>query len=685
MTTLNTILKRNLGIIAHIDAGKTTLTERLLWKTGKIHRVGEVHHGTSVMDHMELERERGITIGSAATQTSWATPRHENHELSLIDTPGHIDFSIEVERSLRVLDGAVAVFCAVGGVQPQSETVWRQAAKHKVPLLAFVNKMDRVGADFDKVLSQLRTKLGAHPVPVVLPLGSESNFGGVLDVFSGQTLLWTDDGQMTTRPPLADEAKRIENARAVLFEALADFDDSVMDAFLAEQTFDDTTMRRVLRAATLSGAVVPVLAGSAFKNKGIEPLLDAVLDYLPAPSDRLTVVAETKEGHEQVLPDPKEPLAALVFKVVETDHGTQSFVRIYRGAWKTGDTVFNASQNDRLRVGRQGIVMADKIKTIDHAEAGDIVSVFGWSNVQTGDTISSPDHPLVLERIETRAPVLAWRISAQGKNDLGKLTAGIEKIAREDPSLRVGTDTQTGETVLWGMGELHLDVAIERLRREHGVDIAVGDPMVAYLERLQKTANVQGSLAKQTGGKGQFARVTLSFSPRQDFDIVFCDESKGGCVPREFVVATEKGVREALGEGPLGYPVVGMTITLLDGETHPVDSNAMAFARAGHLATKEAFLKAGTTLLEPVMKITVDTPNEYVGAVVGDIQKRSGQPQAVTEEGGASQIEAIAPLAELSGYATALRSLTQGRAGVAMDLFGYDVVSQKKPNKPKAR
>lgn len=670
--TLPLARQRNLGIIAHIDAGKTTLTERLLWKTGQLHRVGEVHDGTTVMDHMDLERERGITIGSAATQTSWRSSRHEEHRLTLIDTPGHIDFSIEVERSLRVLDGAVAVFCAVGGVQPQSETVWRQARRHRVPLMAFVNKMDRVGADFERVLEQMRQRLHANPVAVVYPLGAEAQFQGTLDLIDRTAWLWDEQGQLTVRAWTQAEGSLGEPWRQRLVEVLADHDDGVLESFLAGEDLGGDRLRVGLRLATLAGHLVPVLAGSAFKNKGIEPLLDAMVDFLPAPSDRPALTAQGAQGPEAVAADPDAPLAGLVFKVVEQAHGTQAFVRLYRGRWNTGDVVINASRGGNLRVGRQGVVMADTTVDIEQAQAGDIVAVFGWKDVRTGDTVTASGHALVLETIQTSEPVLAWRLSPARSDDLARLSVGLDKLTREDPSLRVGTDSQTGETVLWGMGELHLDVAVERLRREQNVQVQVGEPMVAYQETLPAlVSSVEGLVSKQTGGKGQFARVEISLAPRQDGQVVFVDQSKGGVVPKEFAQAAEKGARDALGSGPRGYPVVGVTVTLLDGETHPVDSSAQAFHRAGSQAIKEGLALVGTTLLEPVMRVSVEVPASNVGDVIADLQRRLGQLEAMEEAEGNALVRALVPLAGLSGYATALRSLTQGRGMASLELEGY--------------
>ena len=671
-TSLSLDRQRNLGIIAHIDAGKTTLTERLLWKTGTLHRVGEVHNGNTVKDHMDLVRERGITIGSAATQAMWHSDRHDEHRLTLIDTPGHIDFSIEVERSLRVLDGAVAVFCAVGGVQPQSETVWRQARRHGVPVMAFVNKMDRTGADFHRVVEQIRTRLRANPVVVALPIGAEHAYEGSLDLLTRQAWVWDDAGMLNIRPWTSEEEERAVPYRTTLVEAIVETDDALLDAYVSGHAIDDHVLRRALRQATLDRRLVPVVSGSAFKNKGIELLLDAIVDYLPSPADRPALQAHADDGVQEVHADPKGLVAGLVFKVVEQLHGSQAFVRLYRGQLRSGDQVLNASQGVSMRVGRLGVVMADQTQDVDHAVAGDIVSIFGWKDVHTGDTITDPKHPLLRETITTNEPVLAWRLSPSRSDDLGKLSSGLEKLTREDPSLRVGVDSQTGETVLWGMGELHLDVTIERLRREYGVQLHVGHPMVAYQETISGPSGlVDGVVSKQTGGKGQFAKVSISVAPRADGLVVFEDQVKGGAVPREFVQATEKGIKDALGEGLKGYPVVGVTVVLHDGQTHAVDSSAQAFQRAGAQAIKDALIRVGTVLLEPVMAVRVETPAEYVGDVLGDLQKRLGQLQGVAEEDTHAQVTALVPLAQLVGYATALRSLSQGRASASLELDGY--------------
>ena len=661
---------RNLGIIAHIDAGKTTLTERLLWKTGAIHRMGEVHDGAATTDYTAIERERGITIGAAAVQMPWA-----EHRLTLIDTPGHIDFAIEVERSLRVLDGAVAVFCAVAGVQPQSETVWRQARRHRVPLLAFVNKMDRTGASFENVLMQMREKLDANPWALGLPLGAESELRGWVDFVSRRIVTWQDDGEVETRGWNAAEAAEYSLLRDRLITAVADHDDVLAEAFLEGREIDSALLQSALRRATLAGAGTPVLAGSAFKTKGMELLLDAIVDYLPSPLDRPAVVAESENGEVTLASEAQGPLAALVFKIVHQEHGPLAFVRLYSGTLKVGDTVW-ASQRERvLRVSRLLVVQAGRGTDVTQAQAGDIVAVAGWKDAISGETLSAPSRHLVLDTIQTQPAVLSWRLTAEKSGDLLRLGQGLASLAQEDPSFRVGNDADTGETLVWGMGELHLEVMVQRLAQDWGVTVKTGTPRVAYQETpSREVRGVEGKVDKQNGGSGQYARVTLDVSPRDDGEIVFVDQTKGGVVPRNFVVATEKGVRAKLSEGPRGYPVVGVTVSLVDGETHAVDSSEQAFLRAAAEAVQAALVLAGTTLLEPVMELTVDTPVERIGDVLGDLQRRGGRIAAIEDKGTRSDVLARAPLAQLSGYTTTLRSLTQGRASAAMVFDGYEAV-----------
>ncbi len=665
---------RNLGIIAHVDAGKTTLTERLLWKAGAIHRTGEVHDGAATTDFDPIEQRRGITIGAAAVQARWTPQDGAEHRLTVIDTPGHIDFAIEVERSLRVLDGAVAVFSAVDGVQPQSETVWRQARRHGVPLIAFVNKMDRTGASLERTLAQMRDKLDAVAWPLGETVGAEGALQGWVDYVGRQVLHWDAQDRLSRRPWDAAEAAGYEPRRAALVEAVADHDDALAEAYLDGRAIDPAALKSALRRATLAGAGTPVLAGSAFKNKGVEPLLDAIVDYLPSPLDRAPVRADSARGQTHLPPDPAGPLAGLVFKLAHQEHGTLSFVRLYSGTLRVGDTVWASRREKALRVGRLQVVQADRGQDVEAAQAGEIVAIAGWKDAVSGETLGEPGLGLVLDSIQAQPAVLAWRLTAAKASDLIRLGQGLASLAQQDPSFRVGTDADTGETLVWGMGELHLEVMVDRLRELWNVEVRTGAPRVAYQETpVRAVRGVEGRLVKQTGGSGQFARVLIDVEPREDGQFVFLDRSVGGAVPRAFVAATEKGLRAALAEGPQGHPVVGLTVTLVDGQTHAKDSSELAFQRAAAEALRAALAQAGTSLLEPVMALVVDTPAANVGDVVGDLQRRSGRVSSIQDKGGRSDIAARAPLAQLSGYTTALRSLTQGRASASMVFDGYEV------------
>lgn len=676
MNTQNTLnLRRNLGIIAHIDAGKTTLTERLLWKTGEIHRVGEVHDGATTTDFSAIERERGITIGAAAVQAHWAPRDQPLHHLTLIDTPGHIDFAIEVERSLRVLDGAVAVFSAVDGVQPQSETVWHQARRHGVPLIAFVNKMDRIGASFERVLDQLQDKLQARPWALGVPIGAEAAFSGWVDLVDRSVVRWDEAGTPTRSGWGPDEHAQWESERARLVESVADHDELLADLWLGGGEVGAAALRAALRRATLAGAGVPVLAGAAFKSKGIETLLDAIVAYLPAPEDRAAVVAEDARGEVVLPPDATGPLAALLFKITHQHHGALSFVRLYSGTLRVGDTLASSQHPQGRRVSRLVRVQADQTHDIQQAMAGDIVAVLGWKDAVSGETLSAPAHPLRLDAIQAQQAVLAWRLTAEKAADLIRISQGLASLAQEDPSFRVDTDADTGETLVWGMGELHLEVMVERLRTEWHVNVRTGTPRVAYQETPRQAVRaVEGKVVKQTGGSGQFARVVIDVTPREDGEVSFEDRTVGGVIPRGFVAAVEKGVRAALSEGPQGHPVVGLTVTLIDGQTHAKDSSDMAFHRAGAEAVKAALAQAGTRLLEPVMEIAIHVPSVHVGDVVGDLNRRHGRVSSIADLGGRAEVVGMAPLAQLSGYTTALRSLTQGRASSDMRFTGYEEV-----------
>ncbi|MBX9402091.1 elongation factor G [Lysobacter sp. BMK333-48F3] len=665
---------RNLGIIAHVDAGKTTLTERLLWKTGAIHRTGEVHDGAATTDFDPIERRRGITIGAAAVQARWTPHDGDEHRLTVIDTPGHIDFAIEVERSLRVLDGAVAVFSGVDGVQPQSETVWRQARRHGVPLIAFVNKMDRVGASLERTLAQMREKLDAVPWALGETVGAESELSGWIDYVAREHLSWDERGMLSRRAWTEAETQAFEPARQRLVEAVADHDDALAEAFLDGSAIDVALLKAALRRATLAGAGTPVLAGSAFKNKGVEALLDAIVDYLPSPLERPPVRAQSEHGEVALAADADGPLAGLVFKIVHHEHGALSFVRLYSGTLRVGDTVWASRREKALRVGRLQVVQADRGQDVDVAYAGEIVAIAGWKDAVSGETLSDAGRRLALDSIQAQPAVLSWRLTAGKSSDLIRLGQGLASLAQQDPSFRVGTDADTGETLVWGMGELHLEVMVDRLRELWNVEVRTGSPRVAYQETPSRAVRgVEGKQAKQNGGIGQFARVIVDVAPRDDGQFEFVDRTVGGVVPRNFVAATEKGLRAALAEGPQGFPVVGLSVTLVDGETHAKDSSELAFQIAAAAALKAALAQAGTTLLEPVMALVVDTPAANVGDVVGDVQRRSGRILSIEDKGGRSDVTARAPLAQLSGYTTALRSLTQGRASASMVFDGYEV------------
>ena len=665
---------RNLGIIAHIDAGKTTLTERLLWKTGVIHKTGEVHDGAATTDHMALERERGITIGSAAVQAVW-----NDHRLTIIDTPGHIDFAIEVERSLRVLDGAVAVFCAVAGVQPQSESVWRQARRHKVPAIAFVNKMDREGADFDRVVNQIHTRLATPVWPVVVPVMDGHQWAALANLPARTLWTWEDD-TLVEAPWSGEDAVRLESLRDVLIEGVAGEDDTLLALWLDGTPVDDEMLTMALRRATLAGRGVPVLAGSAFRNRGIEPLLDAVNAFLPSPLDRAPVMGQTDKGALSIAPQPDSPVSALVFKVVADTHGQQAFVRVYGGALRVGMDVVRSSTGKPQRIGRMGIVRADDLVPVDVARAGEIVAITGWKDAMTGETLSVSPHLHVLEAIRVADPVLSWRLLPEGRDDQLRMTQGLSRLSQEDPSFRVTTDPRTGETLVWGMGELHLDIMVERLRREYGVGVKTGTPQVAFRET--PSAMVTGALGvvdKQTGGHGQFARVVLDVLAIEGDGVEVVDALTGGVIPRQFVASVEKGVRSALLAGPQGYPVTGIRVTLTGGQSHAVDSSDMAFSRAGFLAMQAALDASGTTRLEPVMALVIETPKAFIGEVMGDLQRRGGVPGELKDEHGVTVMEAEAPLAALAGYTTTLRSLTQGRATAAMAFARYAPVRTPGP------
>ena len=667
---------RNIGIMAHIDAGKTTTTERVLYYTGKSYKMGEVHEGSATMDWMEQEQERGITITSAATTCFW-----RDHRINIIDTPGHVDFTVEVERSLRVLDGAVAVFDGVAGVEPQSETVWRQADKYNIPRICFVNKMDRVGADFFRCVEMIRERLGANPVPIQLPVGTEADHIGVVDLIAMKAVVWKSEtlgAEFESRDVPADMRARAEESRQALVEAAVEMDDDVLAAFLDGEEPDAETIRRCLRIGTLAGRIVPVLAGAAFKNKGVQPLLDAVCDFLPAPTDvppvRGTVSGKGDQEVARACNDD-EPLAALAFKVMTDPFvGSLTFVRVYSGVLESGRQVFNAGKGRKQRVGRMLLMHASAREDIDEARAGDILAIAGLKDTTTGETLCDPARPVALERMEFPEPVIEVAVEARTKADQDKLSLALARLAEEDPSFRVSADPESGQTVIRGMGELHLDILVDRMRREFKVDANVGRPQVAYRETLSREAEVDYTHRKQTGGAGQFARVKIVLEPLEPGDgFVFQSEVVGGAVPREYVPAVEKGIDEARRVGIVaGFPVIDFKARLIDGAAHDVDSSSMAFEIAARAALRDGLRGAVPVLLEPVMKVEVVTPEDYLGDVIGDLNARRGQVGGMEPRGNARVVRAMVPLATMFGYVNTLRSLTQGRAQFTMEFDRYD-------------
>ncbi len=675
---------RNIGIIAHIDAGKTTTTERILFYSGRIHRMGEVHEGTAVTDWMAQERERGITITAAAITTTWKDQETgEEVQINIIDTPGHIDFTAEVQRSLRVLDGGVVVFDAVAGVEPQSETVWRQADNYKVPRICFVNKMDRIGANFQRTIDMIVDRLKANPVPIQLPLGAEDSFAGVVDLFTMKAIVFTDElGAQPAIQEIPEEMRdEAEAARAILVERIAETDDELTMKFLEGEEISLPELYAALRRAVISNELVPVLAGSALRNKGVQPLLDAIVRYLPSPLDVPPVKGVDPRTGEEVIrrPDPKEPFSALVFKIVTDPYvGRLAYVRVYSGTLVAGSAVFNVNRNRKERVGRLLQMYADKREEIKVCDAGDIAAVVGLKQSFTGETLSDPNHPILLETIEFPEPVIRVAVEPKSKADQDKMTEALIKLAEEDPTFQVRYDEQTGQTIISGMGELHLDILVDRLKREFRVQCNVGRPQVAYRETITRPVKAEGRFVRQTGGRGQYGHVWLELEPNEPgAGFEFEDKIVGGVIPREYIPAVEKGVREALESGVLaGYPVVDVKARLVDGSYHEVDSSEMAFKVAGSMAFKEGMQKAGPILLEPVMEVEVVVPEEYVGDVVGDLSSRRGQIEGMEMRSpGIQTIRALVPLAEMFGYATNLRSMTSGRGTFTMQFHSYKPVT----------
>ena len=666
---------RNIGIAAHIDAGKTTTSERILFYTGRSYKVGEVHEGAATMDWMEQERERGITITSAATTCVW-----HDHTINLIDTPGHVDFTVEVERSLRVLDGAVSVFCAVGGVEPQSETVWRQADKYHVPRVAFVNKMDRIGADFNSVVAALRERLGANAVPIQMPIGAEEDFAGVVDLIEQKAVLFSGVlGQApVTAPVPADMVEEAKAGRDVIVEAVSDFSDEIMNLYLDGKEVSSELIHKVLREATIALKIVPVLCGSAFKNKGVELVLNAVVDYLPSPLDLPAIRGVSPDDANKILErhsNVEEPFTALAFKIaVDPFLGKLVFLRVYSGRLEKGSTVYNATTGQRERVGRIMRMHSNKREDIDFVDAGMIVAVPSLKATKTGDTLCCETDQIVLENLEFPESVISLAVEPATQGDKIKLSKGLLALSDEDPTFRVRTDEESGQTIISGMGELHLEIIVDRLKREFGVDVKVGRPQVAYREAIQRASTAEGKYIRQSGGRGQYGHVVLEMEPLPEGKgYEFEDRIVGGVVPKEYIAAVQKGLDEAIQSGILGgYPVIGLKIALVDGSYHDVDSSEMAFKIAASMGFKEAMKKAGPVLMEPIMSVEVVTPEDYVGDVIGDLSSRRGRIEGMDMRANARIIKAYVPLVGMFGYATDLRSKTSGRANYSMQFHHYE-------------
>jgi len=666
---------RNIGIAAHIDAGKTTTTERILFYAGRIHRMGEVHEGSATMDWMVQERERGITITAAATTCEWL-----GHRINIIDTPGHVDFTVEVERALRVLDGAVAIFDAVEGVEPQSETVWRQADRYGVPRIAFINKMDRIGADFYSSLESIRTKLGAKAVALQLPIGVESSFKGVVDLITCEAIIYVDDlGTKQEKASIPqDMVDMVEEYRYKLIEAAADFDDEVLHAFLEDEEVPVEAVRRAIRKGTIKNQLVPVLCGAALRNKGVQMLLDAVVYYLPSPLDLGVVKGTSLDGRPmERVPDPQGPITALAFKI-QTDPyvGKLTFIRVYSGTLRSGDTVYNSTRRTRERIGRLLKMHANHREDVDEISAGDIAAAIGLKSTYTGDTLCDESNPILLEAITVPEPVISVAIEAKTKADQEKMANALQKLVEEDPSLKVSQDRETGQTIISGMGELHLEIVADRLVREFGVDASIGKPQVAYKETISKRAHGSGRFVRQTGGRGQYGHVELEIEPlERGAGFIFENLIVGGAIPKDFIPAVQKGVEEALLNGVVaGYPVVDVKVSVVDGSYHPVDSSDIAFQIAASMAIKDGLSKAGAYILEPIMKVEVVLPEEFLGDVLGDLTARRGHILGMEGRRTSQVVKAFVPLMEMFGYATVLRSLTQGRATYTMEFDHYEAV-----------
>ncbi|MBE9198152.1 MULTISPECIES: elongation factor G [unclassified Nodularia (in: cyanobacteria)] len=666
---------RNIGIAAHIDAGKTTTTERILFYSGIIHKIGEVHEGTAVTDWMEQERERGITITAAAITTSW-----KDHQINIIDTPGHVDFTIEVERSMRVLDGVIAVFCSVGGVQPQSETVWRQADRYKVPRIAFINKMDRTGANFYRVHDQMCDRLRANAIAIQLPIGSETEFSGIVDLVRKCAYIYNNDEgtdiEETDIP--AEMQEKVDEYRTKLIEAVAETSDVLMNKYFEGEELTEAEIRTALRKGTIAGKIVPVLCGSAFKNKGVQLMLDAVVDYLPAPTEVPAIQGTLPNGETvERKADDNEPLSALAFKIMADPYGRLTFVRVYSGVLKKGSYVLNATKNKKERISRLVILKADERMDVDEMRAGDLGAALGLKDTLTGDTITDEGSPVILESLFIPEPVISVAVEPKTKNDMDKLSKALQSLSEEDPTFRVHVDPETNQTVIAGMGELHLEILVDRMLREFKVEANVGAPQVAYRETIRKAVNkVEGKFIRQSGGKGQYGHVVINLEPGEPgTGFEFVSKIVGGTVPKEYINPAEQGMKESCESGVLaGYPLIDVKATLIDGSYHDVDSSEMAFKIAGSMAMKEAVLKASPVLLEPMMKVEVEVPENYLGDVMGDLNSRRGQIEGMGSDDGIAKVTAKVPLAEMFGYATDIRSKTQGRGIFSMEFSRYEEV-----------
>ena len=666
---------RNIGIAAHIDAGKTTTTERILFYSGIIHKIGEVHEGTAVTDWMEQERERGITITAAAISTSW-----NNHQINIIDTPGHVDFTIEVERSMRVLDGVITVLCSVGGVQPQTETVWRQADRYKIPRIIFINKMDRTGANFYKVHEQVRDRLRANAIAIQLPIGSENEFRGIVDLVKMSAYIYTNDQgtdiQETEIPE--DMQAQVEEHRTKLIEAVSETDDNLMTKYFEGEALTENEIRLALRKGTIAGNIVPLLCGSAFKNKGVQLMLDAVVDYLPAPNDVPPIQGLLPNGDTvERRADDNEPLSALAFKIMADPYGRLTFVRVYSGILKKGSYVYNATKNKKERISRLVVLKADDRLDVDELRAGDLGAALGLKDTLTGDTICDEGAPVILESLFIPEPVISVAVEPKTKNDMDKLSKALQSLSEEDPTFRVHVDPETNQTVIAGMGELHLEILVDRMLREFKVEANVGAPQVAYRETIRKRVNkVEGKFIRQSGGKGQYGHVVIDLEPGEPgTGFEFVSKIVGGTVPKEYISPAEAGMKESCESGVLaGYPLIDVKATLIDGSYHDVDSSEMAFKIAGSMAMKEAVMKASPVLLEPMMKVEVEVPENFLGDVMGDLNSRRGQIEGMGSEQGLAKVTAKVPLAEMFGYATDIRSKTQGRGIFSMQFSHYEEV-----------